>query len=106
VDRVRVGGVAPLAIAAEGAAQLAIVVFIHALTDQQGSVAAVAVLDLAGDVTEAAAQEGELELGRVADGGLHETGFGREASTPANAGCQCLAARTRRRTDEEPCSTT
>jgi hypothetical protein len=35
-------------------------------------------LDLAGDVTEAAAQECELEFRHIADGALHEMTFGRE----------------------------
>jgi hypothetical protein len=41
------------------------------------------VLDSAGDVTQAATQQCELELWHVADGALHETTFDREERSPA-----------------------
>lgn len=83
VDRARLGRGAALTVAAERAAQLAVVVLVDALADQKCAMAAVTVLDLAGDVTKAAAQECELEFRHVADGALHETRFGREERIPA-----------------------
>jgi hypothetical protein len=44
------------------------------------------VLDLAGDITEAAAQEGELEFRHIANGALHGMTFGWEERIPAPHG--------------------
>ena len=78
VDGAGVRDRATLVITAEGAAKLAVVVFVHALADQEGAMAAMTVLDLVGDVTQAAAQECELELGHIANGTLHGMTFGWE----------------------------
>lgn len=83
VDRARLCRGAALTVAAERAAELAVVVFVDALADQQGAVAAVAMLNRAGDFTKAAAQECELEFRHISDGALHETRFGREERIPA-----------------------
>ena len=83
VDRAGVCGRAALTVTAEGAAQLTVIVFVDTLADQEGAMTAVTVLDFAGDVTQAAAQECELELRHIADGGLHGMTFGWEERIPA-----------------------
>jgi hypothetical protein len=83
VDRAGVSGGPALTITTEGATKLPVVVFIDALADQEGARTTVTVLDLAGDVTETAAQECELKFRHVADGALHGMTFGREERIPA-----------------------
>src|SRR5579875_3343487 len=60
VDGAGLCGRAALTVPAERAAELAVVVLVHALTDEKGAGAAVTVLDLAGDVAQAATHQGEL----------------------------------------------
>ncbi len=60
-----------VAVAAERAANLTVVVLIDAFADQHRSLAIVAVLNRVGEPAQTAAQEGKFELRHVPDGSFH-----------------------------------
>ena len=105
VDRARLRRSPVLAIATEGAAELAVVVLVHALTDQQRACTAVTVLYLCRIISSEGGASGEFELRHVADGAFcMKPQFREEVKKSQSTGGQVEKLATflvRRRTDEE-----